>query len=108
MDRMPESDWKRFRVLRKTALDRYCTRVLGEVTEAAGTTGLTAHERYRRIYQLIHDRDDDLAAAFDNPRRSDAIRQLTMICRLNLVTDAEVEPFTEATRETLRFMLSDG
>jgi hypothetical protein len=38
-----------------------------------------SHERYREIFGLVRERDGQLAAAFDDPRRSAALFQLLHI-----------------------------
>lgn len=73
---LPEPDWKAFRKLREIALERFCERVLGEIGTIASIGETSYHERYLKIYRLIDQRDDELARAFSDPRRSRAILQL--------------------------------
>ena len=98
-----ESDWRLFsRQLRKTALDRYCARVLSELTALAADKSKTNHERYGAIYGLIHERDEELASAFNGASRSNALFQLTHIYRLGLLTDEEMSRFGSETRQIIR------
>jgi len=94
-----ESDWKIFRTVREAALDRYCARVLDECAAAIQDTSTTNHERYLRLYRLLHKRDDELASAFNDFPRSTAIIQLAHIRRLGVVTDEELGRFSKETRE---------
>jgi len=64
---IPEADWKAFRELRDVALERFCERALAEVVKVAA------------VYRLIEKRDKELAAAFDDFRRSTAVRQIAII-----------------------------
>ena len=98
---IPERDWKLFRELRLLALDRFCKRVLAEVTALAQSDRLTAHERYKDLYQLIHRRDKELAQLFDDPRRSTAWIQLRLIYAHGLFTAEEVGRFSEETRSDM-------
>lgn len=69
-DGVPESDWKVFRELRELALDRFCRRVLDEVEDIRTDASNTHHARYLRVYRLLQERDEALALAFNDPRRS--------------------------------------
>lgn len=106
MDRkFPESDWKVFRELRVLALDRFCERVLSELGSIASDARRTHHERYLAVYNLIQQQNDDLADAFDNPRRSMLVTQLARIRAQELLTDEEFSRFGLPTRESVDGLL---
>ena len=96
-----ESDWKTFRQLRGIALERFCQRVLDEVGQIAADTDKTSHDRYRAVYKLVEERDEELAIAFNNPRRSDAFRQLLFIVSLGLLTEGELAQFMLAMCQSI-------
>jgi|SRR5215218_1441122 len=96
---IPESDWKIFRTVREAALDRYCARVLGECAAVIEDTSTTNHARYLRLFRMLRERDDDLAFAFNDFRRSTAIIQLARIHALGVVTDEELRRFSAGTQE---------
>jgi hypothetical protein len=77
-DEIPEADWKTFRELRTVALERFCERVLAELVKLATDSPGSNHERYLAVYQLIKKRDKELAGAFDDFRRSTAVRQIAI------------------------------
>ena len=79
-------DWKIFREVRTTALKRFCERILSEITRIAKDSSTGSNERYLLIYQLVKDRDSDIAAAFNDLRRSTALRQLAMMQALDMLT----------------------
>jgi hypothetical protein len=95
---MSESDWRLFRQLRELALERFCERVLAEIGNVSSDPGQSHHERYLAVFRLIRERDKELAAAFDEPRRSTALQQLVLIRSRELLTDDE---FARFGRETL-------
>ena len=99
---LPESDWKRLRKLHAVALDRFCERTLKEVVAVASTDVPTAHDRYVAVYRLLQTRDKELAWAFDDLKRSQAIRQLAAMVALGLVTEAELEQFSPDTQSVVR------
>lgn len=98
---IPESDWKVFKQLREVALERFCERVLGEIGKAASATAGKSHDRYVEIYRLVERRDKQLGNAFDAPRRSQAIMQISVIHSLGLMTPDELARFSAATRESV-------
>ena len=67
-----ESDWKLFRELHPVAVNRFCERVLGEITRVASDASKTPHARYGDIFRLVREQDRLLARAFDDKRRSTA------------------------------------
>lgn len=85
-----EKDWRTFRELREVALDRFCKRVLHEVAADCADASRTHHERYRQVFKLLQDRDEQLARAFDDPRRSQLIVQLVVIHSLDLLEPEEL------------------
>ena len=96
----PESDWKLLRSLHRAALERFCARVLDECAVVMRDDNLSAHDRYLRLVRLVRERDDAIAAAFDDLRRSTAIRRLAGIINLEVVSRVELGQFTVATRES--------
>jgi hypothetical protein len=71
------------------------------VERLAGEAGQTAHQRYAAIYQLMRQKDKDLAQAFDNPRRSAALVQLATMWAHGLVTEEEMTGFSAQTRQAI-------
>ncbi len=101
---LPESDWKLFRKVRAVALDRFYERTLTEVVTTASSDALTAHDRYVAIYDLLQTRDKELARAFDDLKRSQAIRQLAVMFSLGLVTEAELRQFSAETQSVVGYI----
>lgn len=95
---LPESDWRRFKEIHAKLLERYCCRILEEVAAASQDTKGTAHDRYLKVYKLIADRDEQMANAFDDFRRSTAVMQLGIMRRMKLLTDEQLGLFSEQTR----------
>lgn len=96
-----ESDWKVFRKVRQPALERYCQRVLGDVRRIVDKKSSSYHERYLQLWKLLRDRDKTIGIAFDSPRRSQAIIQLANIDAENLLTEDELNQFSDETRERI-------
>jgi hypothetical protein len=101
---LPESDWKTFRKLREVALARFCERVLGEIGTIASTGATSYHDRYLKMCRLIDNRDEQLARAFNDPRRSRAILQLAAINSYGLLSEEELLSFTPETRKVVALL----
>ena len=97
----PESDWKIFRELRELALDRFCKRILDELERLRLDTSRSHHERYLDVFRLLQDRDDEVAHAFNDPRRSRMLIQLAAIHAYDLLEPDEFARFTPETRDTI-------
>jgi len=103
---IPESDWKILRQLKPMLLERFCRRVLADVAQVMNNNAETHHQRYLRIFQLLREQDDDLARAFDDIRRSNALFKLTAMRALGLLTDEEFMQFRPETRTLIDELIS--
>lgn len=101
-----ESDWRHFKNVHRVLLDRYSARVLADLTAMVSTNEGTAHERYLRIYEWIQLKNEDMARAFDDFRRSTAIMQLGILRRMGLLTDEELSAFSPQTQARVRGIAS--
>ena len=94
-----ESEWKIFHELREISLQRYCERVCDDIDRIRQDDSKTHHQRYLDIFVLVQDRDEEMAPAFNNPRRSRMFRHLALINALGLLDPGEFERFTTSTRD---------
>jgi hypothetical protein len=99
-----EPDWKVLRELRPIALERFCQRALSEVGIIASDSTKGAHERYLAVFKVIKMRDDELADAFNDVRRSTALQCLLCIKSLDLLTEEEMARFSPETRNAVGFL----
>jgi hypothetical protein len=106
MNSIREADWKILRALEPAALDRYCRRVLGEVASVAAGGDGSAHEQYLELWKLLHSRDKDLALAFDDLRRSNALVKIATMRASDMLTDEEFQRFSPETRNAVELILS--
>jgi hypothetical protein len=101
---VPESDWKVFRELQPLALERFCKQILAQVQTVLRDDARTHHQRYLEVFRLLRERDDEVAHAFNNPRRSAMIGQLVAIHVYGLLQPDEFARFTEGTRTTIALL----
>jgi len=100
-----EPDWKLFRKLQPLALDRFCQRVITEVSRLTADTDKSNHERYLAMYKLLQQRDEEIADAFNDTRRSTALVQLAHIWFQELLTEEEFARFSPETRASVEAFL---
>jgi hypothetical protein len=105
---VPETDWKVFRELREVAIERYCKRILDEVERFRADASRSHHERYLALYRWLRDRNEDLAHAFDDPRRSQMLWQLAAIHAHGLLESNELAQFTAKTRKTIESLATNA
>ncbi len=74
---------------------------LADVSRITSDAERTSHARYLATYELIQERDDQMARAFNNPRRSVAVQQLALMMALDLITQRELQSFTPRTQSVL-------
>jgi hypothetical protein len=98
---IPESDWKVFRRIHPIVLERFCDRILSEVTRLANDAGKGSHERYLLVFKLLERRDRDIADVFEDFRRSTAIYQLARMHSREMLTEEEFALFSPETQETV-------
>ena len=103
-----EADWRLFREVREVALERFCQRVLSEISAIASESDKTSHQRYLNVYRLIERRDEELGNAFNDPRRSTMLPQLASMQAQGLVTEEELARFSAELRDTIEFLVERG
>ena len=97
---IPERDWKVFRQRQPIALERFCEKVLFEIRDIS-ISNQSAHQRYLRVFKTVRDQDKELAALFDDPRRSNAWVQLSLIHSHELFTLEEMQRFSSETQQRI-------
>ena len=100
-----ESDWKLLRRLHAVALERFCKQVIEDINHATANCNEDFHKRYLKVFDLIMGRNEKMAWAFDDMRRSKAIILLANIKESGLLTDEEFSQFSPETREAVEVIL---
>ena len=98
---IPERDWNVFREFHRVARERFCERVLSEIASATSAPDQGAHRRYLRFFEIVRNKDKELGTLFDNPRRSSALGQLSMIASPGLVANEELSRFSSEARNSI-------
>lgn len=94
-----ESDWKKFKIVKEKAIDRFCSKALSEFKDVITDNDESNHSKYLKLYGLVVDTDKRLARIFDGLSRSKAQVQLTLIKREGLVDDEDLNGFSDEMLE---------
>jgi len=100
-----ETDWKLLRQMHPIVLERFCQRALSEVQSISTDSAKSFHQRYLDIFNVIQNRDKDMARTFDDSRRSTDLIQLAAMRSQDLLTDDEFQRFSEETRTFIEVLL---
>lgn len=95
-----ESDWKKFKKIKASALERFCASALADFEDAIACSDASNHARFLRLYELVQDHNKRLALLFDGLSRSRASMQLMLMRKEGLVTDDELGTLSEALRKS--------
>ena len=87
------------RELKPVTLERLCERILHRAADITTQSGLTNHQRYIKMWELIQEQNQEVALAFDDHRRSTAFLKILQIHRRGLFTEEEFARFGEETRK---------
>ena len=82
--------------------------MLKDVQQIASDSSLSHHERFLQVCDVIGDRNRTIADAFDDVRRSRMLQQLSAIQALGLLTQDELNRFSDVVRETLERVVHSG
>lgn len=106
MRKIPESDWKKLRVIREKALKRFCERVLSEINVKINSEDIKdSHAVYLDVFKYIQDKDKLLATMFDGWRRSRAFEHLAGWVTHDLILEEELETLSEETQAVVAFFM---
>jgi len=101
-----ESDWRLFRQLHPVALERFCKRIVNEVECTKADETKSFHQRYLDIYKTIEHGEKDLAAMFNDLRRSTALMQIVAIYRHGLITETELSGFSQEVHNVIEILVT--
>jgi hypothetical protein len=105
VESIPEPDWKVFKVVRETALDRHYAQAV-EACRAMIEDDTTSHrERFHDMLAFLRDSDRRMRD-FEDFRRPTALVVLGMLRAAGLVTDEELLRFSAETQHRIRLITS--
>ena len=106
MRRIKESDWKYLRSIQHDILNRHCDAILESVDQIIQNRKGEEHNSYIQIYNLIKDKDMEIAAAYNDIKRSNAIAKIVHMRHYHAMTDEEFSKFSDETKNSVNLILS--
>ena len=94
-----ESDWKKFKKINDSALERFCGAAMSDFEEAIANRDASNHERYLYLYELVENYDKRIALLFNDHSRSKAVLQLALLRDEGLVTSEELDTLSAQLRQ---------
>lgn len=107
MSSVPEKDWKLFRKLQASLLAKTCESVFMKVEEIANKRADDEHQSYLSLYDLIKIEDAKIAEMFNNPTRNNVIFKIAALKRFDVLTDDQLQQFSDETQTTIYRMLGE-
>ena len=101
MPHIKEKDWKLLRSMKDEKLAFFCDRVFAKLDNVIKNKGTESHQAYRKLWKTLRREDDKIAAMFDDLKRSNAVRKLGAWRRYGILTDEELQQFSEETRNSV-------
>jgi hypothetical protein len=105
--RFPESDWKLLRSIQDKALVKACEQVFLAVETITEKRTSREHEAYLELWDLIKEKDREIANTFNNISRNTAIHSLVNIFAYGYLSKEDLGKFTVETQEKVLFMTQD-
>lgn len=97
--RMKESDWKKFKIIREQAIERFCSRALEEFEKVISNSTEHVHNRYLLLTRLVQNSDKQMNLIFDGYSKAKAPLQLIVIRARGLADEALIAELSEELRE---------
>lgn len=104
MERIPERDWKKLRAMQDRGLDATCARIFEKVQQIIDNREGRNYAAYLGLFKLIEDEDKQIGLMFNNMRRSTAIWELLAWKANGLLTQEDLQEFSDETRRVLQFL----
>jgi hypothetical protein len=97
-----KKDWKMLRSMKEEKLNHACEQILEAVGAVIASKGSANHKAYLEVFEKIHSGDSEIAAMFDDLRRSNAVIKLAAWRRYGLLTESELNEFSAETQAGIK------
>ena len=95
-----EKDWKHFRSLKDTILNRFAKTTLSQINIIIASKEIASkHEKYVKVYEYIMERDDAIDEHLSDLRRSNAKLKILGIYRMGLIKPQEFDQFSDEVKD---------
>lgn len=105
---IPERDWKRIRDLKDELLNVACEQIFQRIEKVSAGRAGQQHKTYLELYKLIEKEDEKIAKMFDDLKRSNAFFKIAALRHYGVLTNAQMELFTEQTQAIVKDLCQFG
>ncbi len=101
MPHLSEEEWKLLEELKPKLLNLASAKVLQKVKTLLAHPEENSHDTYRRLWRLLQEEDDNIVLMFKDFQPETAIFRLLAIRQNGLLSDEEMNLFSEKTRQLI-------
>jgi len=103
-----ERDWKIIRDLKPELLNLSCEQIFHRIEKLSAGRAGQQHQTYLKLYKLIEKEDEKIAKMFNDLKRSNAFFKIAALRLNGVLTDAQMELFTEQTQAIVKDLCQFG
>ena len=105
IDKIKESDWKYLKKLKPILLERACANINKEAQLILeNKENRDQYQVYLAIYKHYEKKDDMIADCFNDYRRSTAKRRILSLVYYGIMSEDELQGFSDDTKEFVELM----
>ena len=104
MRSVPESDWKKLRLMQSDVLACACKRIFEKIDKILSNQEGKEHEAYQKLWKLMNREDREISLMFDDLKRSNAIHKLATWKRNGLISDEVLTQFSDETQQKIALL----
>ena len=101
MNSITEKDWKLLRSMKEEKLNRTCGEILQKLGKEIDFEDNGEHQSYLKVWEILNSEDKKVCDMFDDLKRSNAILKLALWKQNGLLTEQEINIFSEQTRSAI-------
>ena len=102
MRNIPEKDWQQLRALKDDMLNNACERIFNKIAKISKSRKGKEHDSYLKLWKILKKEDEAISIMFDDFKRSNAFIKLIALRRNNLLSENDLELFTEETQSIIK------
>lgn len=106
MRHIKESDWQYLRKIKDEILNRHCEAIFEVIDLINENRKGEEHKSYLQIYRLLEDKDKEIAATYNDIKRSNAIEKIYLMRKHLAMTDEEFSKFSAETKDLVDHLQS--
>jgi hypothetical protein len=91
--------------MKEQVLDLMCRRILDKAAKISVADDGENHAKYLELWRMVRDEDDQIAAMFNDFKRSMAMQQIALWKHYDLIPDEKFAQFSPETKSRIKSIL---